>query len=46
MIEDSFFQEELGRTGLHNNYTEYIFRNLLAKLVTRISTSLKINRYV
>ncbi len=46
MIDDSFFQEQLGWMGLRNNRTEYAFRDLFAKGVARIFTGMEIGRYV
>ena len=46
MIEDSFFREQLGRTGLRNNRTEYAFRDLFAEGVARLSTGVELGKYV
>ena len=46
MIEDSFFREQLGRTGLRNNCTKYAFRDLFAEGVARLSTGVELGRYV
>ena len=46
MIEDFLFQKQLNRIGLHNNCTEYIFRDLFAERVAHISTDVEIGRYV
>ena len=46
MIEDSFFREQLGWTGLCNNYTKYPFRDLFLEGVARLSTGVELDRYV
>ena len=46
IIEDSFSREQLGRTDLYNNCTEYAFRDLFAEEVARLSTGVKLGRYI
>ncbi len=46
MTEDSFFREQLGRTGLRSNLQQLAFPDLFADGIACLATGLELGRYV